>query len=1114
MVEGSKLYHIVKQAMKLDGTQQLLRNAVNYVNAIPDGKGHEKFTDKSWKTDSANFTLNTSAFRSVEGKDHTMFVFDMDIYPSNNTRMVLTNSKLRHLQLKTALTAMQSILDKDPNFFCYLSGKGGYMVRKIFPNISKANLYKKVWKIVNKCQKNHKVDTYCEDWHDYKRGITRWITVDEHKLEVVIDRHMIMKKGVHVFRMPYSPYTKIMPNIYICAPILFTRKDPTVIDIKASIRNTELQYCKIIDFNIPYETIDVLKTGDVLVDTQSIQTIDKSKYVREYVTLNVPLPFETLDVHQKNIILSIKEKLTGDVEETPPCIKRAFVKNTPQHWNRVLISRYLLHKNFTLEEIALFIRFAMNDEEDNAPNNYYELERNMNVFVVPTQTNPRRPPGCQLLRDKTSNFYVARPSDCLKCGRQYVTQNFQNTPSFQLKNEAEKEERINKNLSTELQQNVGKYKAVVDRAKILITSNLPTVVKKTTRAGLTTSLVIASKNKKKRLLVLEPTNKIASKTFPEAVKIAKEIYDMEINGAVLSSNPNGCLKIALQIREMHRKKNQNPDWGDVGVQFHKLPLILKPACNTKNTECQYFNSEFAFNNGEVIINANTETLQCARISVLKNIEHYDTMFVTYSKLLASAKSDSDQSILTMYELSDFDIILLDEISSIIEGQPSIIPIAGLKYGKYYLKTDRIREQLVRVAYDNSTSSQVLVGFVEECLQTLERGVQTIKTTIRGGKSTLIITNPLTEKQRAVILDYYNIIQRGVEKTNIDLSLLAQFYLSLSEDEWYLTVITNKQNYTSINMVTKPELNIIRTFLMRMIDAGKLVLVTDASLPPSSLQFMDRLLNIKKWNTFDLGDPQKTNKQCLIIPDTKKVSITRIDRQKKLQYEAIKYAEMIIKQHGAKDVMLVLPNKKDFYKMIVKRLGKKYPTLEITYYRSDMTVGVASNRRVMLAFCQPVPPQDSFNWLATHFAREGNIDMTTISNLLREHSAKQAFYQAIGRVKDPASTEYSVVYLYGIRAIDAEKLLLEFYSPRILKHSDKNFDMRITTGFYWRSSGITIPSGVLKVVNYINKRGRVTVRSVETIMKNDAFKFFMKNLTVFGITYNEKNKKLISSTYQT
>lgn len=1100
--------------MKLNGTRQLLVNAVNYVNAIPDGKGHEQFTSNSWKTDVSDFTLNTSAFRSVEGIDHTMFVLDIDIYPEDSARVALTNTKLRKLQLKAVLATMQTILDRDPNFFCYLSGKGGYMIRKIYPNVSKANLYKKVWKIVGRCQKRHSTETYCEDWHDYKRGITRWMTVDDYKIEAVIDRHMIMKKGVHVFRMPYSAYTKIIPNIYICAPILFTRKEPTVIDIEASIKNTDLQYCKLVDYSVPHEKIDVLKTGSLLIDTKAITTSRKKEdqYVREYMTLNVPLPYEKLNLHQKNTVLSIKEKLTGNPEETPPCIKRAFTQNTPQHWNRVIIGRYLLHKGYTVEEIALFIRFAMNDEEDNSPDNYYELEKNMNIFVVPTSTNPRKPPGCNLLRDKTSQFYVATPADCLKCGRQYVTQDYKQTLRFQLEKDAEENQRIHKSLTAELKQNVGKYKTVVDRAKILITSNLPTVVKKTTRAGLTTSLVIASKRKKRRLLVLEPTNKIASKTFPEAVRIAKEIYDMDIRGAVLSSNPNGCLKIALQIREMHRKKDANPDWGDTGVQFHKLPLVLKPACNTTDAECEYFNSEFTFNSGEVIINSDTETLQCARISVLKNIEQYDTMFVTYSKLLASAKSDSDQSILTMYELSDFDIILLDEISSIIEGQPSVIPVAGYKNGKYYLKTDNIRGQLVQVAYDNSVSSNTLVNYVEECLQTIENGIKTI-TAIRGGKSTLIIENPLTQEQRDSVLDYYNIIQREVKKTNVDLSLLAQFYLALSEDEWYLTVITNKQNYTSINIVTKPELNIIRTFLRRMIDAGKLVLVTDASLPPTSLQFMNRLLNIKKWNTFDLGDPQDTNKQCLIIPDTKKVSITRIDRQKKLQFEAVRYAEMIIKQHGAKDVMLVLPNKKEFYKFLVKRFQRRYPALKITYYRSDMTVGVANNRRVMLAFCQPIPPSDSFNWLATHFAREDSIDMTTISNLLREHSAKQAFYQAIGRVKDPASTEFSVVYLYGIRAADAEKLLLEFHSPRILKRVDKKYDIRVMTGFYWRTSGMTVPSEIFKAVNYINKRGKVTLRSIQSIMKNDAFKFFMLNLSTFGIAYNEKNKKLISSVYQ-
>jgi len=107
---------------------------------------------------------------------------------------------------------------------------------------------------------------------------------------------------------------------------------------------------------------------------------------------------------------------------------------------------------------------------------------------------------------------------------------------------------------------------------------------------------------------------------------------------------------------------------------------------------------------------------------------------------------------------------------------------------------------------------------------------------------------------------------------------------------------------------------------------------------------------------------------------------------------------------------------------------------------------------LVVFCKPLPPEDAFHWLAVHYNTEDGSDVTGMSQTLRQHSARQAFYQTIGRVKDPKAATPSVVYGFGLRPVDIIQLIGDFDSPVMIEKKISSSDSRIIIGSHWRRTG--------------------------------------------------------------
>ena len=224
---------------------------------------------------------------------------------------------------------------------------------------------------------------------------------------------------------------------------------------------------------------------------------------------------------------------------------------------------------------------------------------------------------------------------------------------------------------------------------------------------------------------------------------------------------------------------------------------------------------------------------------------------------------------------------------------------------------------------------------------------------------------------------------------------------------------------------------------------------------------------------------------------------------------MQFARDILARHGEEDVLVVFPNSKRAYQEISKVLRKEFPEATLTYFRSDLTVGVAAEQRTMIAYCKPLPPEDAYNWLATHYQREQGGDIRTFSEMLRLHSARQAFYQTIGRVKDPKATVPSVVYCYGLRYMDIQLLLGDFPQPVVLEDTHKSMTMRLMTGTHWRRTAELIPVPVAAAVEFIGKGRYVRLTQLEKLLSEENFKILMQNLSTFGLQYDSDKRRIIN-----
>jgi len=389
-------------------------------------------------------------------------------------------------------------------------------------------------------------------------------------------------------------------------------------------------------------------------------------------------------------------------------------------------------------------------------------------------------------------------------------------------------------------------------------------------------------------------------------------------------------------------------------------------------------------------------------------------------------------------------------------------------------------------------------------------------------------NPLSiSNQNFIQLSFsalYGAIETFAVKRNIHLRYIEKVLILLTADNWWVQNIPTHDKIIDCTIISAPIIDYAREFVSTFDRLPKKqVIVTDATMPMIK---MSELFGIT-FKRYVIGDPRNTNDHQLIITDNKIVYPFRFFMGSRYSYldSLLDMITIACEKHGAGNVMLVLPNSNKIYKYVKwwQSIGKVSKEIDLTYYRSDKTVGVASDRRIMITVCAPYPPTGSYLWLASYYHDMGlytNLPIIELSKKLEEMNAHQTYYQTIGRAKAPDNAKRSIVYAWGMNRAVMNKVIqmdTDVPIPHITSLRYKNSKAEILSHIaeLWLQYHIIINTSVIRVVNYLkkNKKQKYSLPMLTRILRlNKKDISYLNNANPiifdhFGV-YHEKTGKSI------
>jgi hypothetical protein len=1079
-----------------------------------------------WFSDITELSFSLPFHRTMLGADHSYFVLDMDpeiiTHPSHPDVQELKGNEpvlYRELTIRATMEFVERFTEslKPHEFFAKLSGTGIHLIQRADERIDKRRFKTVIRDICKPCshhtEEDHICDSTCDGWNFPKKwNKTRQIWVknphqwakqyqasDGTVISIGIDLSIFSTRR-HMIRWVYSINRKIpqLPNYSI--PIDYWDADWVLQHMtRRGLEKYPPHHYDIPSFSFHESLLPTEKLGEV-IDDETTTLYPKDRNLS--YTIVVPDVGEELTQAQLAKIRDMKLLLIGDIEETPPCIKEHYTRvmtMAGQHWPRVALVRYLSGKGYNPNDLAMFFRFHINDDDDNLPHNIDKLIPALKESYG-SLDNPDMVPGCKKMREHEFYGVIDDPFLCDACGRSYPLS---------------KHKRLS---SIEESRDQG-FNAIMTLCRNILLGGESSVVKKATRAGVTTSMIAMSKLVGRTMLVVTPTNKIGERTIPNALKIAKEALGVDIRGAMFAANKKACLKLVLINRGLAYTKQQQPDWGDDSkkLAFDKLHYNNRPDC----TDCIFNEAHFETlrhhkNNPTSypvpILHSEVDNWQpdqdekdvdgkCAYITIKKYLEEIDVMFTTYSKLSAlMMNTTEDAQLISKAIFNHFDVILLDEVSYLTNQSPLNVQLLRRRTDTAGFTTDIFEDlddeiSMLGTLLDTKTSGKAI-----KILESFKRSQMLIKTNPPMEYETTIIENKigtvLEEEQldslKTQFTAYHALLEQAAQNNNIHLEKTEDVLHLLNTERWIRVSLPTQFNDIDVSLICEPDVSYLRRFL-RMFEkeVGKQILVTDATLP---------YVDISDFLGIDLvdsmvGDPRGTNDQQLVVADSRRLSVIGLffgEKAKQVQKDMIKFINSICDEHGEENVIIIVPNIWTNSRLREYMYQGEIPPCDMTWYRSDRTIGVECDKRVMICITAPHPPRGAHDWLAMWYHEQGILrteDVPLLGKHLSNNSTKAAFYQTVGRAKDPECKERSVVYLFGIPGIksledssnlNANDLMLfdeEIPLPYITPTSRETTRSELTPklGMAWIKDRILLSEKEIRIFSKVYKEGSFDTR---------------------------------------
>lgn len=1115
-----------------DVNYEWIKDADNYANEIGGGKW-------GWYSDVSEISYSLPFHRTMLGFNHTYFVIDLDPkiikHPEMDT--IIDDPVLyREICIRALIDFTSDFVEKiKPNeFFARLSGSGIHLVQRIPERIDKRRLKTVIRHICKPCSnyfdEDHVCSGECDGWNFTKRWSNlqnmwknnpfEWSRVYYHEptqalLRITVDLQMYTSKR-KMIRWTYSRNQKIPQMFNYAIPIDFWDADFILQHMTREGFDSYPPH----KYTIPdFSFHDYLMPENQLSDPVLDETTSPYPVERDLsYTINVPDVGAELTQAQITKIDRMKELISGSVEMTPPCIRQHYDNSMlldGQFWPRVALVRYLSGKGFGPDDVALFFRFHINDERDNTPNNKDKLFTGVKESYGPLES-PDMVPGCDKMRNHDF-FGVVDQSICDVCGRTYPLASYPEDKEF----EREKED-------------LG-WDTIQMLCRNVLLGGESSVLTKATRAGVTTSLIAMTKLVGKNMLVVTPTNRIGEKTIPNALKIAKEKLGVDIRGAMFAANKRSCLKLVLLGKEIRHRKNEEPNWGDQDIAFDRLHYNNRPECEDCVFRQSYFQTlRHAYNNPDQfpipILHAEVDNWEpdileeqvdgrCAYITIKEFLSEIDVMFTTYSKLTALMQNETEDAQIMREAMAEhFDVIMLDEVSYLTNQSPLIVPV--LRKRRSTGPTNDTRDfsvnifhaledemDLLNTIIETGTTNQaigMLQNFIDSQRHLMYESEHPYSTERIHNRDDLIVSEDDREYLGEHFTAFHGLIERAAREQNMHLEKTEDVLHLLNSEHWIRLSIPTIFHPVDISIISEPDVSYLRRFLRFFNTDGRQILVTDATLPYVRVaDFLNMNLN-----EFNIGDPRGTNDHQMVIADSRRMSVVDLFFGKdaeRFQEEMLYFINQVCDAHGPENVFLIVPNIWTNREMRKFMAQGKIPPCDMTWYRSDMTIGVECDKRVMICITAPHPPRGSHDWLAMWYHEQGLLrheDVPVLGKNLSLNSTKAAFYQTIGRAKDPECKERSVVYLWGISGkrtfgeIEAPGAgdLMTFDGSIPMPHVSLTMwgrtpEMTVRTGLAWKNHRVMLSLDQTRLFTKVVEEGRLDTR-----MSHSMFREFTRKET--------------------
>jgi len=686
-----------------------------------------------------------------------------------------------------------------------------------------------------------------------------------------------------------------------------------------------------------------------------------------------------------------------------PCLSYCLDVSISQpgiYYLRANIVTTLANAGYTREEIGYLFREIINDDADNA--NRGELEKQVDYWF-------RKRYHCRC------DYYqeVDNPKFCCSepCGRRSPYQPEPEPTHIHL-------------------TRIKDFEPIYKICEELIDSKKPLVVcPKTTRAGFTTALNIIAKERNKKILYLVPRTSISEKTFKDTICLAQEKKGIFINGFVLSANQKACLVRMKEAIEYEKK--------------HGKPMAIEiPIPREDCKSCQYRGTIVQPPPMTPLYKSDPEHNACMLETYRIQRTIFDSGFTTYAKIYAILNTPSEDAKEMLTDIEDYDIIVFDEITQFVEMTSFQIPII-LKWREYESTQQPTYNYFAELNRDLEAFmiEKGLNETVEKIHYYCDLFIEIFADDTKY-KHNEKIQNPLPTDQRMELrlnmITYLNTLYNYHTATDNGVKTIYNTLTLLCEEFWYAQKLCTMEHVLEINFLVPPRYSEVIKWVKNL---NAQIIITDAVLPHQDLKkvFGPEL------EEFIIGDPQNTAETQLLVTDTRNIMPTNLfadeDRLRK-------YIHSIIEIHGNDKFLVVCPNI-----TTAKRFIQMFPSIpheNVTWYRSNMTIGVACNLRVMVTLSTPYAPVEAFDWAATDIKGDSRE-----SRRFWKANARNTFFQAIGRVKDPLAHVLSIVYTYGIKRSGLEDLLKSCQGkPNITEIAAmRGFDnVHTSVGDYWLRTG--------------------------------------------------------------